>query len=384
MLITADTVVAGGRLLRPGWVRTDGAVVVATGAGPVEPDPGGPEVALGARVVVPGFVDVHVHGGGGGSFPDGDPVGALRAVDLHRRHGTTTLLASLVTGSPGRLVAAVSALRELVADGALAGIHLEGPWISEKRCGAHPLAELRDASDQEVDALVRAGAGAVRMATLAPERSGGLRAVGRLVDAGVVVAVGHTDASYEVTRAAVDAGATVGTHLFNAMRPVHHREPGPVPALLEDDRVTVELIMDGVHLHPAVYRLVAASAGAGRIALVTDAMAAAGGGDGAFTLGDLRVEVRNGVARLPGTEVVAGSTATMPDVFGGAVRAGADDPDRALLDAVRQTSTTPAAVLGLGTVGDLVPGSSADLVVLDDGYRATAVLHRGRWVDGVG
>ena len=381
VLITAGTVVADGRLLRPGWVRVDGERITAVGAGAPAALPGEAVIAHDSGLMVPGFVDMHVHGGGGGSFPDGEPEQARRAIDLHRRHGTTTLVASLVTGSPAQLQEAVAALTPLVADGELAGLHLEGPWLSAARCGAHAVDQLRDPTDSEIDALVAAAGGALRMVTLAPERVGGPRAIGRLVDAGVVVAVGHTDASYEQTRAAVDAGATVGTHLFNAMRPLYHRDPGPVAALLEDDRVTVELIMDGVHLHPAVHRLVTAAVGAGRTAVITDAMAAAGGGDGDFTLGELTVEVRSGVARLAGSETVAGSTATMDAVFARAVRSSARGPDEALLDAVRQSSTTPAAALRLPGVGDLIAGNRSDLVLLDDELRLTAVLAAGRWID---
>ena len=178
------------------------------------------------------------------------------------------------------------------------------------------------------------------MVTLAPERTGSDDAITRFVDAGVVVAVGHTDATYEQTRHAVELGATVGTHLFNAMRPVHHREPGPAIALLQDARVTVELIADGVHVHPAMQRAVIEAAGADRVALVTDSTAAAGLGDGEFRLGTVQIDVVEQVARVRGTSTIAGSTATMDQLFRlrgrprlgprrGAGRRGADDLDDA-------------------------------------------------------
>ena len=221
------------------------------------------------------------------------------------------------------------------------------------------------------------------MVTLAPERRGGLDAVRWIVDAGAVAAVGHTEATYEQTRSAIDAGATVGTHLFNAMRPIHHREPGPVIALLEDPRVTVEVIADGVHVDPALYRHVTRTAGPDRVSLVTDAMAAAGMADGAYRIGPLDVDVSGGVAHLVGTDTIAGSTATMDRLFGFAVAAnvrGGLARDESMLLAVAQTSVNPARALGLPSpVLDV--GSRADLVVLDDSLSIDAVLHRGRWVE---
>ncbi len=185
--------------------------------------------------VVPGFVDTHVHGGGGGSSP-AVPDQTATAVAFHRRHGTTTLLASLVSETPGDLLRQVRELTEQVQTGLVGGIHLEGPWLATHRCGAHDPALLRDPAADELDRVLDAGEGAIRMVTLAPERAGGLEAIRRIVDAGAVAAVGHTEATYQQTCAAIEAGATVGTHLFNAMRPIHHREPGPVIALLEDPR----------------------------------------------------------------------------------------------------------------------------------------------------
>jgi N-acetylglucosamine-6-phosphate deacetylase len=228
-----------------------------------------------------------------------------------------------------------------------------------------------------VDRLVSAGPTRIRMVTLAPEQPAAIDAVRRLVDFGVVVAVGHTDATYDQTRAAIDAGAAVGTHLFNAMRPVLHREPGPVPALLEDDRVTVELICDGVHLHPAAIRWVLRTASARRVALVTDAMAAAGAGDGDYPLGHLTVQVRDGVARQPdGT--IAGSTLTMDRAFRCVVDAGAS-----VEEAVTMASTTPAAALGLADeIGSITVGRGADLVVLDRTLHVAAVMVKGSWIEG--
>jgi len=319
-----------------------------------------------------------VHGGGGANFSAASAADTATAAALHRRHGTTTLVASLVTASPDELLRQVTGLADDVRAGVLAGIHLEGPWLSTKRCGAHQPSLMRDPDPAEIDRVLEAGSGAIRMITLAPERDGALAAIERIVDRGVVAAVGHTEATYEQTRAAIAAGATVGTHLFNAMRPINTREPGPVIALLEDARVTVEVITDGVHVDPALYRHVAHSVGPDRLSLITDAMAATGMADGVYHLGPVAVDVVDRVARVAGTDTIAGSTATMDHQFRFAVTHCGLPRDEALMLAVRQTSINPARALGLPCRG-LVPGSAADLVVLDSDLAVSGVLHRGSW-----
>jgi N-acetylglucosamine-6-phosphate deacetylase len=374
-LIVAGAVALEQGLCRPGWLETSVGRIVNCGSGP---PPRAAEIDLPEALVVPGFVDIHAHGGGGASYTDGNDADTMHAAMFHHGHGTTTTLASLVTASPTDLLTAVRALAASTRAGTVAGIHLEGPWLSTARCGAHDPAQLRDPAPAEIDALLAAGGGAIRMVTLAPERTGSDDAITRFVDAGVVVAVGHTDASYDQTRHAVELGATVGTHLFNAMRPVHHREPGPALALLEDPRVTVELIADGVHVHPAMLRAVIDTAGADRVALVTDATAAAGLGDGEFRLGAVQIDVVDQVARVRGTSTIAGSTATMDQLFRAAAGLGSDR-DAALAAAVQMTSTTPARALGLDRVGSLRAGIDADLVVLDRDLQVTGVMADGEW-----
>ncbi|HEY3712218.1 MAG TPA: N-acetylglucosamine-6-phosphate deacetylase [Amycolatopsis sp.] len=383
----ADFVITGGRVAAPDRVLDDGWLSVADGriaaVGTGTP-PGGPElqrVDVGGALVVPGFIDTHCHGGGGGSFSTLDPDEMLTAVRAHRRHGTTTTLASLVSDPVDLLTEQIAALRELVQDGELAGIHLEGPFISRARCGAHDPNTLLEPDTGTVEKLLRAGHGAIRMVTLAPELNGGVKAVRQLAESGVTAAIGHTDGVAEQLVPAIDAGATVATHLFNGMRPLHHREPGPVGVLLDDERVTVELICDLVHLHPTVVRLAASHAGRGRTVLITDAMSATDAADGRYTLGRLEVDVHDGVATLADNGSLAGSTLTMDNAFRNLVKGA----KLGVLDAVRATSGRPAELLGVADrTGSLRPGLAADVVVMDDDLRPVKVLRRGEWVAEVG
>ncbi|HTV11956.1 MAG TPA: N-acetylglucosamine-6-phosphate deacetylase [Acidimicrobiales bacterium] len=364
----------------PGWLRVEGARIAGLARGaPPSPLPGEQIVDLPGGWLLPGFVDLHCHGGGGGSFSGEDTAGMLAAASFHRRHGTTTLWASLVSAPPAMMERSARVLAELVEQGELAGIHLEGPFLASSRRGAqNPRALL--APDRGVMArLLDAGRGHVRMVTLAPELPGALELVRQLSDAGALAAIGHTDASYEQVMAAIDAGARVATHLFNGMRPVHHREPGPVIAALQRPEVSCEVIGDPRHLHPAAIRLALNAAGTSRVALVTDAIAAAGMADGRYELGGLRVEVRAGAARLAGagTPSLAGSTITMD----AAVRWVVNELHLELADAVRVTSGTAAELAGVPSrCGRLAAGRDADLVLCDASFNVVAVMARGQWV----
>ena len=375
-LVRADRVLTPDRELPDGWVLVEGDRIVQVGEGraPLGAADGGRYAVL-----VPGFVDIHNHGGGGVAFADGAEA-ALTARDAHLRQGTTTVVASLVTDTVDTLVEQARALRPLVEAGELGGIHLEGPWLSERWCGAHPPHLLVDPDPADVAALADAAGEALVMVTLAPERAGALDAVRLLTARGVRVAVGHSDATYAQTRAAVAAGATVATHLYNGCRPLHHREPGPTTALLEDPRVAVESIVDGTHLHDAVVRSVARQAG-DRWVLVSDAMAAALVGDGDYRLGTLDVQVRDGVARLaaPGPDgapgSIAGSTLSLDRAVRTAVAAGVP-----LRDAVHAATAAPADAIGRDDLGRLARGCRADLVGLDEGLRVRRVMRAGGWV----
>ena len=392
------------RVVEDGWLRTDreriaavgGAVpdTAADGSGNADSNGNGdgthldrtlhegtdsPQdvVDLTGHYVVPGFVDMHVHGGGGGAFSPGRIGEARDAVAFHLAHGTTTIMASTVTGALPDLERYVAELAELVEDEVLAGVHLEGPFIARSRCGAHDPNLLRDPEPSAVRRLVKAGRGAVRMVTLAPELEYGLEATGLLADSGVIAAFGHTDATYTEAGGAIARGARVATHVFNAMRPVHHREPGPVTAALEHEEVFVELVNDGMHVHPSVVGLVYAAAGAHRVALITDAMEAAGAADGRYPLGPLTVEVSGGAVRVAGTDTLAGSTLTMDNALRNTVLSVGVPIEEAAVSA----ALTPARALGLDDrIGSLEPGKYADLVVLDGDLRVVRVMRRGQWV----
>ena len=374
VVLAAARVVTPDAVLAPGWVQVQGPTITAVRSGEPLDEHETQVEDLGAATIVPGFVDLHNHGGGGAAFTDG-PAAARTALAAHLTHGTTSVMASLVTDSIDVLEAQVRELVPLVASDDLLGIHLEGPWLSSLHCGAHAPAFLRDPLPADVDRLLQAGSGAVRMVTLAVERVGALDAARHLASQRVLVALGHSHATYEQANRAVDVGVTVATHLYNAERPVHHREPGLVLAMLERDEVTVELIADGVHLHPAIIRA-AARRKPGRFMLVTDAMAAAGASDGAYALGPLAVEVHHQVARVAGGDAIAGSTLTLDR----AIRFATTEVGLSLLEAVQGATAIPGQLCGRSDIGRLTAGCRADIVVLDTNASVTKVMKGGSWV----
>ncbi|RKE60034.1 N-acetylglucosamine-6-phosphate deacetylase [Microbacterium sp. AG238] len=367
-VIHSARLIDGGRETPDAWLVVRSGRVEAHGTGdtwrgavagaPVDEIVDAVEAAGPGATITPGFIDIHGHGGGGAAYDDG--ADAIRtARELHRAHGTTRAVISLVTASVDDLARRVSAIADLTeTDGTVLGSHLEGPFLDLGHHGAHDPGLLIAPASDAVARLMDAGRGTVRQVTIAPELPGALAAIERIVAAGAAAAVGHTDADAETTRAAFDAGATILTHAFNAMPGLHHREPGPIGAATADPRVTLEVIADGVHLAPEVVRIAFAAA-PGRIALVTDAMAAAGSADGDYVLGALAVRVENTVARLlDGT--IAGSTLTQDAALRTAVAAGVDLPA-----AVAALTTTPARAIGRPELGSLAIGSPADAVLLD-------------------
>src|SRR6478672_3487943 len=292
LLHGADLLDARGR--RPGWVLLDGTRIAAVGASTDAPPPAERALDLAGRTLTPGFIDLHGHGGGGAAYDDG-PAEIARALAVHRAHGTTRSVVSLVANPLETIVESLRSVAALAAsDPTVVGTHLEGPFLAVARRGAHAQEHLVAPDDDTVEILLSAAAGSLVQITIAPELPGALDAIRRFAEA-----------DESIARAAFDAGATLVTHVFNAMPGIHHREPGPIPAAFDDGRVTLELVLDGVHVHPSVARL-AFGAAPGRIALVTDAMAAAGGADGFYRLGSLNVTVSEGIALLNGTRTIAG------------------------------------------------------------------------------
>jgi N-acetylglucosamine-6-phosphate deacetylase len=400
-MVTMVSALVRGRLMLPDTVIDDGVAVIDGGTlvwvGPRAACPldltGVPAQGGDGWTVLPGLVDLHCHGGGGASFPDAlDVEQARTAAREHLRHGTTSLVASLVTADAATLLARTAVLADLADAGELAGIHLEGPFLSADRCGAQEPALMVPGDASLVREVAAAARGHLVTMTVAPEVPGVLGpdgALAALAAVGALPSIGHTDASAEVAGQAV-AEATAAlrtggrshrataTHLFNGMRPLHHRRPGPVAALLSAARrgeAVVELVADGVHLAPALVHTVFDLVGAEAIALVTDAMAAAGMADGDYVLGPARVRVQDGVARLADGGAIAGGTAHLLDVVRATVGAGVP-----VQDAVRAASLTPATVLGRSDVGALEVGRRADLVVVDGDLRPAVVLRAGQRV----
>lgn len=376
-VVLADRVVTAEGDVGPGWLAVRDGLVVDAGPGDPSRDRAGLAGLQRERVpctVVPGFVDQHVHGALGVDFGTADEAGARRAAAHHHRAGSARLVASVATASTPSLARALGVLSPLVGEGVLDGVHLEGPWLSATRRGAHDAGLLRSPEPAEVEALLEAAAGALRMVTIAPELPGAIDAIRRLVAAGVVVALGHSDCTAEQAHAAADAGATVVTHVFNGMRPLHHREPGLAGAALTDDRLAVELILDGQHVSRDAAEI-ARRASSGRLVLVSDAMAATGWSDGRYAIAGSEVVVADGVAMLADGSSLAGSTGTV----GEGVARLVGEHGVALQEAVRASSATAAASLGLVGAG-LAPGDRADLVVLDDRGRTVRVMREGRWL----
>jgi N-acetylglucosamine-6-phosphate deacetylase len=373
LTLTGCRVVAPAVVLDPGWLTIAGGLVRAVGRG--RPPSGGRVVDLEGGWVLPGFVDLHMHGGGGAQITTDDPAEIRQAVAFHRRHGTTRTLASLVTDRLDRMVAAVTTIAAMIDAGepGIVGIHLEGPFLNPAKRGSHDQEFLLAPDPGALGQLLDAGRGHIRVVTLAPELPGGMELLDQVVEAGAIAAVGHTEATYVQARAAFAGGARLATHLFNAMRQFHHRDPGPAGAALANPAVTCEIINDGIHVHDEAVRIAVDAAGADRIAFVTDATPAAGMTSGRYRLGPVPVIAEGGSVRLTdGT--LAGSTLTMD----AAVRHAIQVIGLPVTDVARYAATTPAALLGMADrTGSLAPGKAADVVVLDDDLQVREVFAGG-------
>jgi N-acetylglucosamine-6-phosphate deacetylase len=310
-----------------------------------------------------------------------DPEDHAKAIGYHARGGTTSMLATTVTASADELLAAVDGLAGSIASPStgsrIMGIHLEGPFIAEKRRGAQNPRWIREPDVSELERLIDASNDTIRMITVAPERPGAAELVGLAVERGIIVAAGHSDATYDELVESVGWGVGHCIHTYNAMRGLHHRDPGLVGGLLDVDELTCELITDGLHVHPAAARLLHRVKGSERLVLITDAIAAAGMPDGNYQLGGISIDVRAGRAEVHRDRGLAGSTLTM----GAALRNSVEMLRVDVTEAVQMASTTPARVLGLEhEIGAIVEGRRADLVVLDDDLTVAATMVLGGWV----
>jgi N-acetylglucosamine-6-phosphate deacetylase len=323
--------------------------------------------------LTPGFIDLHCHGGGGFSFDAGDGE-LIDALTVHRAHGTTRSVISLVSNPIEQLRLSLATIADLSErDPLVLGSHLEGPFLAPGKRGAHNPAFLCDPGPEMLEELLGAARGTLRQITIAPELPNALESIGVLTEAGVVVAVGHTEADYATTKEAFEVGARLLTHAFNAMPDIHHRAPGPVIAAFEDNHVVLELVLDGVHVHPKVAEL-AFTAAPGRVALITDAMAAAGGVDGDYLLGSLHVTVTDGRAVLATGTSIAGSTLLLDAALRNAIHLVGIDP----VHAVEALTATPAKALGLDhRLGRLKRGFEADALLFDHEWTLQRVWAAG-------
>jgi N-acetylglucosamine-6-phosphate deacetylase len=390
-IVTPEAVIDGEIVVRAGRIASVGP---SGDAGAAAPD--AELIDLGTDWIVPGFIDGHVHGGGGAQCNTDDPDEVSAVAAFHARHGTTALLATTVSAPVSELATTLEAIARAQARGGgaggagraagraedsamgatILGVHLEGPFVSPSRPGAMDPASFLAPDAGVLASLLAVGPDLVAMMTLAPELPGAIGLVRELAGHGVVASLGHSEATAAQTMAAIGSGACAVTHTFNAMGPLHHREPGLVGVALDRPELSCELIADAVHVSGSALRLAHRSKGTAGIRLVTDAVSAAGMPDGAYRLGATAVRVRDGRAHLLAGDTLAGSTLTMDAAVRNAVR----ELRVELPDAVTMAAGNPARLLGLaGRKGSIVAGLDADLAVLRANLSARATLVGGRW-----
>lgn len=363
MIIQARQAVVDGGLVDDLWIETANGIIASIDAGKhAQPD------LLVEGVLIPGFIDIHCHGGGGHYFSASSPDAISTAINAHKKTGTTSLVASLVTENISDLKRQIQRLVPFFDRGEIVGIHLEGPFLSHARCGAHEPTLLIDPTVPLLQELIEVGQGAIKMVTIAPELQGAQDAVKYLASMGVFAAIGHTEGTYQDAAVATDNGASIVTHFLNAMSK-EDTDGSIANFVLNDSRLGVELIADGHHLPFAKVQEIFAAIGP-RILMVSDAMAAAGNGDGKYTIGALPVEVKNGVARLTSNQKLAGSTLTISQAFSNLI----NHCGLSVLQAVHATSTQPAKVFGLQDRGSIAVGKRADLLSYNSTSQSVTVI----------
>ncbi|MCS7055624.1 MAG: N-acetylglucosamine-6-phosphate deacetylase [Thermoflexales bacterium] len=376
-LIDCGTLVLHDRIERHRRLLIERGVIRAVAA---HLDPPADAAVIDARehIVLPGFIDIHVHGAMGADVMDAAPDALQVMARFFAAHGVTGFLPTTVTASREDIAAALESVRqamgEPLAPGAarILGAHVEGPFINPRQSGAQPVEFMRAAQPDEYRPWLESGT--VRLITVAPEVDGALSLIRDAQRLGVAVAIGHTDATYDQAQAAFAAGANQATHTFNAMRGLHHREPGALGAVMSNDAVYAQLICDGIHVHPAAVNVLYRCKGADRLVLITDAVEATGLGDGAFNLGTQRIFVKQGVARLE-SGALAGATLTMDAAFRNIIAV----TGCSLVEASRMCSASPARAIGLGDrKGRIAPGYDADIVILDAELRVVRTIVGGQ------
>lgn len=363
MIIQASGAIVDGSLLGDTWIESSNGVIASINPG----IHGNPDTTTNG-VLIPGFVDIHCHGGGGYYFSDPSPEFVSAAIDAHKKTGTTSLVASLVSESIDDLKVQIQRLIPFYNRGEIIGIHLEGPYLSHARCGAHEPALLIDPTVEQIKEIIEIGQGSIKMITIAPELNGAQEAIKYLASVGVIAAIGHTEGNFQDASSATDNGASVVTHFLNAMN--KENVPGSIANfVINDPRLSVELIVDGHHQSFEKVRELFVSMG-DRVIMVSDAMAAAGNGDGRYAIGSLPVEVKEGVARLASNQKLAGSTLTISQAFANLI----NHCGLSLGQAVHTTATQPARAFGLKDRGNIAVGMRADLLGFNKATQAVTVI----------
>ncbi|MGH9769876.1 MAG: N-acetylglucosamine-6-phosphate deacetylase [Blastocatellia bacterium] len=377
--------ITGGAVVTPNGVIEDGIVLCEEAkikfAGPskdAQPEPNSQIIDAKGCVVMPGFIDTHFHGSGGDDVMANGAEGIRRISRALLKLGTTGFLATTIAARHEELMRAVEDTIAAEENDPFAaeilGLHIEGPYINAKFKGAQPEWGIRDPNFDECNQLLDAAAGRIKIMTIAPELPGGLEMIRMLASAGVAASVGHSEADYDTALAAIEAGATRATHLFNAMSGVHHRKPGLAAAVLNEPGICAEMICDGVHVDPRMVALAWKAKGRDGMALVTDATAAQGVGDGVFTLGDFQIQVRGPLCTLMDGVTIAGSVLTMNRAAGNAIAF----TGMSLIDVAHTASLAPAEACGVADrKGSIEIGKDADLAILNSDFSVSYTIRAG-------
>ena len=377
--------IIGGNVVTPNEIVENGVALCEDGrikavgsSSEIEPEPGSRIINATGRVVLPGFIDTHFHGGGGDDVMANGAEGIRRISRALLKFGATGYLATTIAARHEELMRAVEDTIEAEENDPFAaeilGLHIEGPYINVKFKGAQPEWGIRDPNFDECNQLLDAAEGRIKIMTIAPELPGGLEMIRMLASAGVAASVGHSEADYDTALAAIEAGATRATHLFNAMSGVHHRKPGLAAAVLNEPGICAEMICDGVHVNPRMVSLAWKAKGRDGMTLVTDATAAQGVGDGVFTLGDFQIQVRGPLCTLMDGVTIAGSVLTMNRAAGNAMAF----TGMSLIDAAHTASLAPAAVCGVADrKGSIEAGKDADIAILNPDFSVSYTIRAG-------